>query len=355
MSSKATLATRGKRIGACVAATGLAAAALAGCGSSSDDKASSDGGSSTDGGLTKVVVATPGPSSAFGFLWVAQDQGIFKKYGLDVKIETVSNSAQIPGLTKGSFQFIPQAGTTERAALEHQPVVNVLSALTNATSALVVGPDIKTLDDLKGKKIATASPVSTPTLLAKDYLAKHGLADSVKLVSLQNEKAQETAFTSGQTAGLFLNLDVSVKAQSLVKGATLLASPSDLDLPPGAQAGLATSKKFLQEHPDTVKAMIGAALEATKFSIDHPDETTAIYSKAFETTPEQAKEIYDEIKPFIVLRAAPSDAELSANAATDSLSTGEKITVDQVREAWDSTLAEEVFKELNCPEVCAKS
>lgn len=351
MSSSAPLATRGKRIGYCIAVTALAAAGLAGCGSS-DDKASSDSGGGKH--LTNVVVATPGPSSAFGFLWVAQDQGIFAKYGLNVKIETVSNSAQIPGLVKGSFQFIPQAGTSERAVLQGQPVVNVLSALTNATSALVVRPGIKTLSDLKGKTIATASAISTPTLLAKQYLQKNGLGDSVKLLSLQNEQAQETAFTSGQADGLFLNLDVAVEAQGKVKGSTMLATPEDLGLPAGAQAGLATSQSYLKDHPDIVKDMIGASLEATKYSLEHPDETAAIYSKEFGSTLDEAKEIYSKIKPYIVLRGAPEDAELSANAASDSAASGKTVTLDDVKKAWNTTLAEEVFKQLNCPDVCAK-
>lgn len=355
MSSTASLATRGKRIGYCIAAAALAAASLASCGSSGDDAAGSSGGGGGGSHLTDVVVATPGPSSAFGFLWVAQDKGIFAKYGLNVKIETVSNSAQIPGLVKGSFQFIPQAGTTERAALQGQPVVNVLSALTNATSALVVGPGINSLSDLKGKTIATASAISTPTLLAKAYLQKNGLGDSVKLLSLQNEQAQETAFTSGQAEGLFLNLDVAVKAQGQVKGSKMLATPEDLGLPAGAQAGLATAQSFLKDHPDTVKAMIGAALEATKYSIEHPDETVAIYAKEFGTTTDEAKEIYNQIKPYIVLRGAPEDAELTANAASDSLSMGKTITLDDIKKEWNTTLAEEVFKQLNCPDVCAKS
>jgi NitT/TauT family transport system substrate-binding protein len=351
MSSSASLATRGKRIGYCIAVAALAAAGLAGCGSSSDKASGSGGGSH----LVNVTVATPGPSSAFGFLWVAKDQGIFAKYGLNVKIETVSNAAQIPGLVKGSFQFIPQAGTSERAALQGQPVVNVLSALTNATSALVVRPGINSLSDLKGKTIATASAISTPTLLAKAYLQKNGLGDSVKLLSLQNEQAQETAFTSGQADGLFLNLDAAVEAQGKVKGSKMLATPEDLGLPAGAQAGLATSQSFLKAHPDVVKDMIGAALEATKYSIAHPDETAAIYAKEFGATTDEAKEIYSKIKPYIVLRGAPEDAELSANAASDSSAMNKTITLDDVKKAWNTTLAEQVFKQLNCPDVCAKS
>jgi NitT/TauT family transport system substrate-binding protein len=355
MRSTARLATRGKRAAIGVATLALAAS-IAACSSSGGDSNGGGAASSAAGGksLTNVTVATPGPSSAFGFLWVAQDEGIFAKFGLNVKIETVSNAAQIPGLAKGSFQFIPQSGTTERAVLQGQSVVNVLSALTNATSALVVRPGINSLADLKGKSIATASAISTPTLLAKAYLAKNGLGTSVKLVSLQNEQAQETVFTSGQADGLFLNLDSVVKAQGMVPGSKILVTPEQMGVAPGAQAGLGTSKSFLASNPDTVKAMIGATLAATKFSLQHPDATIAIYAKEFDTTTAEAKTIYNEIKPYIVLRPTPTDAELQANAASDSKSFGKTVTLGDVKQAWNTSLAEQEFKALNCPDVCAQ-
>ena len=354
--STALLATRGKRavMGAAVVAL---AASIAACSSSGGDSSGSAAASGAAAGknLTNVTIATPGPSSAFGFLWVAQDEGIFAKFGLNAKIETVSNSAQVPGLVKNSFQFIPQAGTAERAALQGQGVVNVLSALTNATSALVVRPGISSVADLKGKTIATASAISTPTLLAKAYLAKNGLSNSVKLLSLQSEQAQETAFTSGQADGLFLNLDTVVIAQGKVPGSKILVTPQDMGVAPGAQAGLATSKSFLESNPDTVKAMIGASLEATKFSLANPDQTIAIYAKEFGTTKAEATVIYNGIKPYIVLRATPKDSELQANAASDSKSLGKTLTVADVKNAaWNTSLAEEEFKALDCPNVCAQ-
>jgi NitT/TauT family transport system substrate-binding protein len=315
---------------------------------------SSSGGSGAKNGLTSVTVATPGPSSAFGFLWVAQDQGIFAKNGLSVKLVTVSNAAQVPGLVKGSFQAIPQAGTTERAALQGQPVVNVLSALTNATSAMVVRGGINSPEDLKGKTIATASAISTPTHLLNAYLKKHGLSDSVKVLSLQTESAQTTAFTAGRADGLFLNLDAVVEATGQLPGSHILVTPADLNLPAGAQAGLATSKSFLSSHPDTVRAMIRSAFEATKYSMTHPAETEAIYAKEFGATQDEAKYIYEQIKPYLVLRGSPSGQELANNAASDSNSIGKTVTVDDLKKAWDTSLAEEVFDELNCPDVCAK-
>ncbi|HEX3961802.1 MAG TPA: ABC transporter substrate-binding protein [Trebonia sp.] len=331
------------------------AASLAACSSSGGDSSSGAASGTADGkSLTSITVATPGPSSAFGFLWVAQDEGIFAKFGLNVKLETVSNSAQVPGLEKGSFQFIPQSGTTERAALQGLGVVNVLSALTNATSALVVSPGISSLADLKGKTIATASAISTPTLLAKAFLAKNGLS-SVKLLSLQTEQAQETAFTSGKVDGLFLNLDSVVKAQGQVPGSKILVTPEDMNVAPGAQAGLGTSKSFLQSNSATVQAMIGASLEATKFSLENPTQTIAIYAKEFGVTTADATTIYNEIKPYIVLQATPTDTELQANATSDSKSADKTVTLGDVEKAWDTTLAQQEFKALNCPDVCTKS
>jgi NitT/TauT family transport system substrate-binding protein len=311
------------------------------------------GGGKTSNGMTSVTIATPGASSAFGFLWVAQDEGIFAKNGLKVSLKEVSNAAQVPGMASGSFQAIPQAGTTERAALQGQSVINVLSALTSSTSGMVVRKGINSAADLRGTTIATASASSTPNQQLQAYLAKNGLTGSVKVLPLQTISAQTTAFTSGQADGLFLGFDSVVAAGGHLPGSKILVTPTQLAAAPGAQAGLGVSKSFLSAHPDTVKALIRSILEATKFTLTQPDKTQAVYAKDFGLTSDEAAYVYKEILPLVVLRGSPTDQELATNAALDSKSVGKTITVDDVKKVWDTTLATQAFSELKCPDVCA--
>jgi len=106
---------------------------------------------------TKMTIAT-GVDPVFSAYYVAQQEGLFKKHGLEVRINTgPSGSAMVSFLINGQIE---SAFGSEIAGVSNHnldPNVVVVAQATRLVRWIaIVGRNIDTLDQLKGKKIGVA-------------------------------------------------------------------------------------------------------------------------------------------------------------------------------------------------------
>jgi ABC-type nitrate/sulfonate/bicarbonate transport system substrate-binding protein len=106
---------------------------------------------------TKMTIAT-GVDPVFSAYYVAQQAGLFKKHGLDVRINTgPSGSAMVSFLVNGQIE---SAFGSEIAGVSNHnldPNVVVVAQATRLVRWIaVVGRNIENLDQLKGKKVGVA-------------------------------------------------------------------------------------------------------------------------------------------------------------------------------------------------------
>jgi len=106
---------------------------------------------------TKMTIAT-GVDPVFSAYYVAQQEGLFKKHGLDVRINTgPSGSAMVSFLVNGQIE---SAFGSEIAGVSNHnldPNVVVVAQATRLVRWIaVVGRNIDNLDQLKGKKVGVA-------------------------------------------------------------------------------------------------------------------------------------------------------------------------------------------------------
>ncbi len=106
---------------------------------------------------TKMTIAT-GVDPVFSAYYVAQQEGIFKKHGLDVRINTgPSGSAMVSFLINGQIE---SAFGSEIAGVSNHnldPNVVVVAQATRLVRWIaIVGRNVDNLDQLKGKKIGVA-------------------------------------------------------------------------------------------------------------------------------------------------------------------------------------------------------
>jgi ABC-type nitrate/sulfonate/bicarbonate transport system substrate-binding protein len=111
----------------------------------------------TAGAQTKMTIAT-GVDPVFSAYYVAQQEGLFKKHGLDVRINTgPSGSAMVAFLVNGQIE---SAFGSEIAGVSNHnldPNVVVVAQATRLVRWIgLVGRNIDNLDQLKGKKVGVA-------------------------------------------------------------------------------------------------------------------------------------------------------------------------------------------------------
>jgi ABC-type nitrate/sulfonate/bicarbonate transport system substrate-binding protein len=106
---------------------------------------------------TKMTIAT-GVDPVFSAYYVAQEEGLFKKHGLDVRINTgPSGSAMVAFLVNGQIESAFGSEIAGVANHNLDPNVVVVAQATRLVRWIaVVGRNIDSLDGLKGKKIGIA-------------------------------------------------------------------------------------------------------------------------------------------------------------------------------------------------------
>jgi NitT/TauT family transport system substrate-binding protein len=187
----------GRLLSGVVPAALVAAAVLvAGCGSSKPAASALAGPEKAD----LVVAAVPGEGAAG--LYIAEDQGLFAKVGLHVKIEaSTSSSTVVPDMLHGSVDVASGQYTTYVASYAAGIKMRILA------SGTALGPDvhevlvaahspIRTAAQLKGATIAVNAPNSETTDLLYTALSADGVSPSQVKVAVLPFPAMSAALAS---------------------------------------------------------------------------------------------------------------------------------------------------------------
>lgn len=110
-------------------------------------------------------------------IYVAQQNGLFAKYGLAIELLAAPNSTvQRNGLAKGEHQIIHTAADNPVAMVElaKQDAV-IVTGGDNGFNHIIVQPEIKTLADLRGKTVVVDAPNTAFAFLLYKALKSAGL------------------------------------------------------------------------------------------------------------------------------------------------------------------------------------
>ncbi len=212
---------------------------------------------------------------------IAESQGLFKKAGADVKIFHFSSgkdarNAMISGRVDagviGATPFIIGAAKGDMEAI-------ALALYGAKTLAVVAGvkSGIKTLADLKGKKVGSQLGSATDFVFQNKIMPKAGLKkEDVQIVNVrfQNHVAALTAGSIDAFAGVEPFPSVA-EVNGLGK---VLTDYSSYDLQPII---LAANTKTIKENHDNLVAFTRGWLASVKLYQDHRDEATQIVLKFF--------------------------------------------------------------------------
>ncbi|MFZ4156009.1 aliphatic sulfonate ABC transporter substrate-binding protein [Streptomyces pseudogriseolus] len=166
--------------------------------------------------------------------------------------------------------------------------LRIISGSASGGVKLVVNPDrIKTLDDLKGKKIATPQLGNTQDVAFLHWIAEKGWKvdaqsgkGDVSVVRTDN-KITPDAYKSGSIDGAWVPEPTASKL--VADGAKVLLDESDIW--PDKKfviTNIIVSQTFLKEHPDVVEAVLRGSVRTNAWINAHPDEAKASANKALE-------------------------------------------------------------------------
>src|SRR6185369_5681996 len=125
---------------------------------------------SQDKPLKKINWGVTSLSAGNWIPWIAKDAKIYEKHGLDVQLILLRGSGQTSAAMLGGSIFAAPVTLTTMimADLSGADFVNIAHTVAAVNTKLLVKPDIKRVEDLKGKRVGITSLGSL-----SDFLLKH--------------------------------------------------------------------------------------------------------------------------------------------------------------------------------------
>jgi ABC-type nitrate/sulfonate/bicarbonate transport system substrate-binding protein len=226
---------------------------------------------------------------------VAMEKGYFREKGLHVETVRAGGGVATPALLSGRLHFSTSASSALSAAIRGGPVKIVYTNLSHFTYKLVSNkPEIKTVKDLVGKKVAIATFGDTFHLSTLLLLKKYGIpSSSVLFIAVGRVEARFAAFKVGSVdATPLAPRDLIVLGQT--EGHMLADISKEIQL---VGNGVAVSDKLLAENPLLVERFLHGVVKGREYARRYKEQTVGMVAK-HDPTPQEAIAIeYDATVP----------------------------------------------------------
>jgi NitT/TauT family transport system substrate-binding protein len=228
-------------------------------------------------GLLPLKIGYTAAGAGYADLYDGKDYGIFKKHGLDVTLVRLNTSAQlVAGLASNSVQIgVGVAADSATAIMKGAGLKFVAMSEPTYNLEMWASPDVATINDLKGKKVALTSPNSEGDFGLTALLTAHGMSRTdVTTDYVQSAAAEVAALDSHAVSAILTQPPQGTSTRQ--KGAHQLASLSNLPFPLGSYT---VESSYLQKNRDLVKKFVAAEAEALQYLPTHAAETEAAIKK----------------------------------------------------------------------------
>src|ERR1700730_488355 len=241
------------------------------------------------------VISFPGGANLP--LWVAEDKGWFAREHLAVKVSPTPNSVELVHSLLANEEDIAMAAFDNIVAYqEGQGEVNLsvtpdffaFMGFSRGTIRLVVSPDIKSYDDLRGKTLGVDAVATGYSLVLQKLLLLGGLKEGdYRLESVGATGTRAQALMENRFSGTILTTPLEIGPES--RGYRRLANAVDVLGPYQTIVGMAR-RSWAKRNPDALVGFIRASTEAIDWLFDPKNRTeaVAIYRRHLPNVPEEA-------------------------------------------------------------------
>jgi len=279
------------------------------------------GGTATDTPPTRVRAAYVAIAGNMLPAWIAEDQGIFRKYGLDVELTYIAGAAKISeALVAGELDVaVAPASSAMGPALEGADLVMVASWSNKLAFSAFAQPSIQTPADLRGKKIGVSRRGSNSEIWATAVLAPFGLEPDrdFTYLSIGGQVEQLAALQNGSVDVAVLTPPTNLRARDLGFREVLSYRDYRLDY---ANVGLVTNRRYVQDQAATLDRVLRAVAEGTAVLLRDDETTLAVlgrYTKVDERDLLEETLVFERSRTVRDLLPTPS----GLRAALDELAT----------------------------------
>jgi NitT/TauT family transport system substrate-binding protein len=248
-----------------------------------------------------IKIGTPEPRAFnFGMLDAGTQLGIFAKNGIEIERLDLGGGAKLhQGMAAGAIDAALGGGTDLQFLVKGSPEKGVAmmgTAPSNLAVLVRMDSPIKSVADLKGKKIGASTVGSLTSWLGMEIARREGWgADGIALVYVGGMDGTLAALTANNIDASVGNLEVSYMVEAegkfriVVRGGDVVQD--------FVASIIYASDTMIAQHPDVLRRFLKAWFETIVYMQDHKAEAIPIMAKIMNARPDITAKVYDAEMP----------------------------------------------------------
>lgn len=283
-------------------------------------------------------------------LWIADEEGYFKKQGLDVKQVNISGGTQgAQMMVSGGVDVSYDDPITCIVSTAGGIPVNVIVGGTPSLAYLIVGgPGIKNIADVKGKRVGSSGlGLSASRLALLVGLRRFGIdADKgqVTIVAAGQEPERIAGLSTGAIAATVISPEYRTKLEQL--GVNMLADLRTLNIP-WETSSVITTAKNMQSKRDMLERVVRAILQAHAFILNPANRTRVVEVMTTQLalkSQQDAAAVYDDLVKFYVFKKPYPTRDGFANVIAEVVKSVPKAAGIKYEDVVDNSILEKLDK-----------
>ena len=231
------------------------------------------------------------PSLAFAYMpyYIAQEKGIYKKYGIESEYIQMGTSIQPQAVVAGNINYFTSVSTGISGAVAGLPLVIVISFSDTSPWVLVTSKEINKPQDLVGKTVALSGVRTAPYYFFNAFMKKYEINQKdVSTINTGGTADSFRALMANRVVATVLTPPFDDKAVSLgYKKFMQLGELADIPY-----VGLVTSQNEIKNNRDSVRRTVAAVMDSIAWLRANRDESTKMIVEKFKVTQQEGENTY---------------------------------------------------------------
>ena len=231
------------------------------------------------------------PSLAFSYMpfYVAQEKGLYKKYGIESEYIQMTSGIQPQAVLAGNINYLTSVSTGISAAVAGLPLVILMNFCDVSPWVLVTHKDINKPQELIGKTVALSGIRTSPHYFFQAFLKKSEINEKdVQTINTGGTADSYRALTTNRVVGTVLTPPFDDKAVSLgYKKFMQLGELADIPY-----VGLVTSQNELKTNRESVRRTINAVVESLAWLRANRADSVKMIVDKFKVNQQEAEATY---------------------------------------------------------------
>jgi NitT/TauT family transport system substrate-binding protein len=258
----------------------------------------------------KVLIAHGAISNNVAPLWIAKEQGFFKKYGLDVDLVFIIAGRAMQAMLAGQVPVGMVGGThVTNANTGGGDFAMILGVENRLDYILAAKPTIKSGEDLKGRKVGIGTPAGSASMaayVALDHLGLVPRRDNIVLLGVGGVPERVGALRSGSVDATTLSPEFG---QVVVSEGYRVLVDLGKEKVPFQSSGIVVPRSLIKSNPQLVENVARAMVEGVAFVHKPANKEIVIKSLSANlrlTGAERLEKAYQQLVEALPKRPCPS-------------------------------------------------